>query len=59
MFQLCAAEKVNTDYYFTIQVYFKLGLRDIAISDGDRYLNRNATFKWREVITDLDSIREV
>jgi hypothetical protein len=26
MFQLCAAEKVNTDHYFTIQVYFKLGL---------------------------------
>jgi len=33
MFQLCAAKKVNTDHYFTIQVYFKLGLRGTAISD--------------------------
>lgn len=33
MFQLCAAEKAITDRYFTIQVYFKLGLRGTAISD--------------------------
>jgi hypothetical protein len=34
IFQLCAAEKVNTDHYFTIQVHFKLGLQGTAISDG-------------------------
>jgi hypothetical protein len=34
MFQLCAAEKVNTDHHFSIQVYFKSGLQDTVISDG-------------------------
>jgi hypothetical protein len=32
MFQLCAAEQVNTDHHFSIHVYSKSGLRRTVIS---------------------------